>query len=99
MADLYAKFWFATQFWLKPLDRRPYTYIFRDWYHNNPLPIIMGLAVVSYLVGRYTTQISLSVVLSVVVSLGIGIVLGHVYWGRKHIEGQQEDPTYIGGRR
>lgn len=96
MGNLYAKFWFATQFWLNPYERRPFTYMFRDWYHTAPLPTITGLAITFYMVGRYTTQIPISVLLGVVLALSVGIILGHIYWGRKHIPNQQEDPSYLG---
>ena len=94
---LYERFWFATQVWLKPKDRRPFTYLLRDWYHTSPLPTIVGLAITFYMIGRYTTQISLSAIMGVVLALVAGIILGHLFWGRKHITNQQEYPTYLGG--
>jgi hypothetical protein len=33
--SLYAWFWFNTQFWKAPLDRRPYTFIMRDWIYTH----------------------------------------------------------------
>ena len=93
---LYEIFWYNTQFWLKPKDRRPYTYLFRDLYHSTPLPTIVGLAVVFYMAGRYTTLASIWWLLGIVLALTAGIILGHIYWGRKHIPNQQEHPTYLG---
>jgi len=96
MGNLYEIFWFYTQFWLPVEKRRPYTYMFRDWYHKAPLPTIVGLAIVFYMIGRYTTQISLSMLLGIVLALVAGIILGHLFWGKTHQEGQQEHPTYLG---
>lgn len=96
MGNLYEIFWFYTQFYLKPEDRRPYTYIFRDWYHHAPLPTIVGLAIVFYMIGRYTTQISILTLISIIVALLVGIVGGHLWWGKGYIPNQQETPQYLG---
>ncbi len=96
MKRLYKLIWFYTEFWLKPEDRRPFTYIMRDIYHKSPLLVVVFGAIGFYLLGRYTTQISASVLLSLIVVGLICIVIGHVLWGKKHIPGQQEDPTYLG---
>ena len=96
MGNLYEIFWFYTQFWIPAEKRRPYTYMLRDWYHNTPLPTIVGLAITFYMIGRYTTQISILGLVGLILALVAGIILGHLFWGRKHIEGQQEHPTYLG---
>ena len=96
--SLYAKFWFKVQFWLNPYQRRPFTYMFRDWYHSAPLPTIVGLAITFYMIGRYTTLASIWWLLGIVLALTTGIILGHLFWGRKHIPNQQEYPTYLGGK-
>jgi len=93
---LYEIFWFYTQFYLKPADRRPYTYLFRDLYHKFPLVVITLGAIVMYLIGRYTAFSSILVVLSLIVAVLIGEVLGHIWWGKKYIPNQQEYPTYLG---
>lgn len=94
---LYERFWFRTQFWLKPIDRRPYTYLIRDLYHKSPLVVITLGGVAIYLLGRYTGQISILVVLSIIVGVFAGMVLAHLFWGKKYIPNQQEYPTYSGG--
>lgn len=96
MNRLYQIFWFYTQWYLPAKDRRPYTYMFRDWYHKAPLPTIVGLAIVFYLFGRYTTQISLSMLLGIVLALFAGIILGHLFFGKRYISRQQEHPQYLG---
>jgi len=95
--SLYKWFWFNTQFWIKkPEDRRPYTYMFRDWYHKAPLPTIVGLAITFYMIGRYTIQLLLSMLLGIILALIAGIILGHLWWGKKYKPGEQESPTYLG---
>ena len=94
---LYERFWFATQAWLKPKDRRPYTYAFGDYYHSSPLPTIVGLAITFYMIGRYTTLASIWWLMGIVLALVAGIILGHLFWGKKYKPNQQESPTYLGG--
>ena len=84
------------EFWLPPEERSPLTYKIRDCYHKSPLIVITLGGVVFYLIGRYTSQISIVVVLSLIVAVFIGEVLGHCFWGRKWHEGEQEHPTYLG---
>ena len=96
MESLYKWFWFNVQFWLSPEKRRPFTYLFRDLYHKYPLIVITFGSIALYLLGRYTTQISILTLLGMVVALFTGIVLGHIYWGRVYKPDQQEEPTYLG---
>ena len=96
MERLYKIFWFYTQFWLPVEKRRPYTYLFRDLYHSTPLPTIVGLAIVFLMIGRYTTLAPIWWLLGLILALVVGIILGHIYWGKRWREGQQEDPTYLG---
>jgi len=93
--SLYMKFCYYTQFWLKPIDRRPYTYIMRDVYHKFPLVVITLGSIAIYLIGRYTAQISILVAVSVIVGVLVGEVLGHLWWGKSYIPNQQEHPQYL----
>ena len=93
---VYERFWFATQVWLKRKDRRPYTYAMRDWYHTSPLPTIVGLAITFYMIGRYTTLASIWWLLGIVLALVVGIILGHLFWTKHYVEGEQENPQYLG---
>ena len=90
IGNLYKWFWFNVQWWLPALDRRPFTYIMRDIYHKTPLLGITLGAISLYLLGRYTTQITILVLLGMVVTLFVGILLGHLFWGKKYIPDQQE---------
>ena len=96
MGKFYKWLWFNTEFWLKPEVRRPYTFIMRDLYHGNPLLTITGLAVLFYCLGRWWWQVSLAIFLVGVISFLLGILFGHLFWGRKYVPGQQEKPTYLG---
>ncbi len=92
----YQWWWFHLEFWLVPEERAPLTYKFRDLYHRVPLLVITLGAIVLYLLGRYTTLVSISVLLSIVIALFVGILLGHLFWTGRYVEGEQESPTYLG---
>jgi len=96
MEKLYKLIWFYSEFWLPPDKRRPFTYIMRDIYHKVPLLVITLGAIALYLLGRYTTLVSVSTLLSIVIALFVGILLGHLFWAGRYVEGEQEKPTYLG---
>ena len=93
---LYKLIWFYGLFWLPPRKRRPLTFIMRDLYHKVPLLVITLGAIALYLIGRYTTLVPTSVLLSIVIALFVGILLGHLFWAGRYVEGEQEKPTYLG---
>ena len=93
---LYKLIWFYSEFWLPFEKRRPFTYIMRDIYHKVPLLVITLGAISLYLLGRYTTLVPISVLLSIVIALFVGILLGHLFWTGRYVEGEQENPTYLG---
>ena len=79
-----------------PEKRRPFTYMMRDIYHKVPLLVITLGAIALYLIGRYTTLVTTSVLLSIVIALFVGILLGHLFWAGRYVEGEQENPAYLG---
>ena len=90
--NLYAWFWFHTEFWLTPVNRRPYTFIMRDWIYRHP-----ELAVL-FVVLFYASMIVLSLWHGTISTITIAIgsfILAHLVWGTAWIEGQQEFPEYI----
>jgi hypothetical protein len=96
--DLYAWFWFHTEVWLRPIDRRPYTYIMRDWIfpHKSWFYIIEAIfnattLALILLIDAHVPQAFLSIfwVFS-------GWLSAHLIWGAKWISGQQEWPPYLG---
>lgn len=86
---LYAWFWFHTEFWLEKLERRPYTYIMRDWIYPNEVLFyvisalwFLGLAAWSWFQGFAPT----------IVGILTAMLWAHLVWGSSWIPGQQEDP-------
>jgi hypothetical protein len=93
IGELYQWFWFHTEFWLTPTNRRPYTFIMRDWiYTHANIAAAMMLA-------WFAGMIVLSVwhgTLATVLSILSGLITAHLVWGSAWIEGQQEVPEYLG---
>lgn len=88
----YEWFWFHTEFWLTPVDRRPYTFIMRDWVYTNA-----GLAI-SLIITWYILVVALHfchATTALILGIISAFILAHLVWGSKWIEGQQEFPQYI----
>lgn len=89
----YEWFWFNTQWWLNPVDRRPYTFIFRDWIYPHMKWFLVILAI--WYAGMFTWLAfnpwpsGLLLVLS-------SWLAAHLIWGACWIPNQQEDPPYMG---
>ena len=93
MKNIYNWLWYHVEFWLKPEDRRPFTYILRDIYHQIPLIAIGFYIGLGYVLGRFITFNW-----QVLAALLFGVILGHLFWGTKYKPGQQEKPEYIKGK-
>jgi hypothetical protein len=92
--DLYGWFWFHTEFWIQDLeDRRPYTFIMRDWIFPH-----MGwfylISVVWY--AGILAWVHWEPYPAAVVGILSALVWAHLRWGAKWIEGEQEWPPYLG---
>lgn len=92
--DLYAWFWFHTQFWIKdPEKRRPYTYIFRDW-------IFTHLAWFYLISGIWFAGLGVLLLWQPLAAYILGVlsalVWAHCRWGEKWTPNQQESPPYLG---
>jgi hypothetical protein len=87
--SLYAWFWFHTQFWLAPLDRRPYTYIMRDWiYPHMKLFIVLSIIwLAGCLAWLYWQPYPAAIILML-----SSLLWAHLVWGSEWIPGEQEDP-------
>lgn len=85
---LYAWLWYHTEFWLKPSERRPYTFIIRDFYHKHPIFIGWLCVLAGFTFGKWLITPDAFVLVS------MGILLGHLFWGKPYIEGEQEKPEY-----
>jgi len=94
LGKFYEWCWFHTEFWLTPIDRRPYTFIMRDWiyYHLN----IFASLVTLFYMGMIVFSFWNGVIATVVTGLA-SLLIAHLVWGSKWIEGEQEFPEYLGG--
>lgn len=87
--SLYCWFWFHTEFWLAPLDRRPYTFIMRDWiYPHMKWFIVMEII---WNLGMGYITIALISSMSILWMLS-GWLSAHLIWGSAYIPGEQENP-------
>jgi len=93
LGEFYQKIWFAVEFNLTPVDRRPFTFIMRDYifqYPKRAVPMIVAwyvgmaflLCVAQWVAWGFT--------------IASTAVLFHVIWGTPWIEHQQEFPEYLG---
>lgn len=91
LGEWYARFWFHTEFWLTKKDKRPYTFIMRDWIytHINWAITLMAL----FYAGMITLSVWHGTASSIIMALG-SFLLAHLVWGTAWIEGQQEYPEY-----
>jgi hypothetical protein len=97
IANFYAWFWYHSEFWIaNKLDRRPYTYIMRDWIytHSNISTIIVFLWFALLIV-----VCPISPRWLIVTAIFSGLLVAHLVWGSQWIAEQQENPNYNPGRR
>ena len=85
LGEFYQRFWYATEFWLTPVNRRPYTFIMRDWLFRHTTSFIVILVV--WVAGMFSWNLYHPVPAYIVSSLG-WFLLAHLIWGTKWIEHQ-----------
>ena len=93
LGNFYQWFWFHTEFWLTPINRRPYTFIMRDWIYNH-----LNLAI-DLIIAWFIGMIILSIwhgTMATILSIFTGLLTAHLVWGSSWILGQQESPQYLG---
>ena len=93
LGEFYQWFWFTTECWLSPADRRPYTFIMMDYIFLHPWPAWSMIA------GWYAGMAVLLFFCPPAAATLIGLsafVLAHVVWGGPWLEGRQECPEYLG---
>jgi hypothetical protein len=94
LVKFYLWFWFHTEFWLTPVNRRPYTFIFRDWMYKNPyFAYILTLA---WMFTLFFLNIAHPAIGYASIAFSF-MLLAHLVWGTVWIEGEQEVPEYLGG--
>ncbi len=89
--QLYAWFWFHTEVWLKPEDRRPYTFIMRDWIYPHMKWFLAILGV--WYTGNFIWLNYNTWAPAILLTLSSWLC-AHLVWGSGWIPGEQEYPTY-----
>jgi apolipoprotein N-acyltransferase len=87
----YEYFWFHTQsLWIKnPLDRRPYTFIFRDWIY--PHMVWFAVILCLWYAACFTLVAFHPLLASILLTLSSWLA-SHLIFGAPWVPGQQEDP-------
>ncbi len=93
LGRFYQWFWFKTEFWLTPVNRRPYTFIMRDWIYSHKVYFII---IITIWIGLDIWWVINSPIPALIVGLLLSFLLAHLIWGTKWIERQQEFPQYLG---
>ena len=88
LKDFYVQLWYHTEFWLTPVDRRPYTFIMRDWMYAHVLPAATCCIIAFGLLAWWHS------IAAIILAVMCGLLLGHLIWGTKYIENEQESPEY-----
>ena len=65
---------------------RPWTFILRDLWHKAEFVWIIGLICIGVAIGHYLDWIKVLIVLGI---FTVGFIVGHLFWGRKYIPGQE----------
>ena len=89
----YSWLWFHSEWYLTPIDRRPFTFIMRDWIftHVEQAVILIGLFYVGMVILSFWHGTASTITTSIA-----SFVLAHLVFGTKWIENEQEWPTYLG---
>jgi len=93
LGKFYQWLWYTFEFWLTPVNRRPLTFIMRDWiFTHGALTASLVVIWIAILFAVCFTQPFVALVLAILSFF----LLAHLVWGSKWIEGQQENPQYVG---
>jgi len=93
LGRVYQWLWFKLEFWWTPVDRRPLTFIMRDFIYTH-IPLFAALVFLFY-AGMITLSIWHGTAATIISSL-CSLLLAHLVWGSKYIESEQEFPEYLG---
>ena len=98
--DLYAWFWFHTQFWIHDKEqRRPYTFIMRDWIYPHPAEFITLTCLwyggmIAWVTSSVLQRSIAGGVACLIISILTAFLWGHLRWaGWK--KGEQEWPPIL----
>ena len=93
LGRFYSWFWFHTEWYLIPVNRRPYTFIMRDWIYPHSgifaAMVFIWYAGMMALENWYPFWAGGCLIFS-------SLLIAHLVWGSKYIENQQEYPEYLG---
>lgn len=77
---------FSYKWWWSRIGGRPWTYILRDvWHKYEFIPIFVLMSAGGLIVYLW----GLALLFIILAILFIGYIIGHLFWGKKYIEGQQ----------
>lgn len=79
------KWYNSYKWWWSRIGKRQWTYIIRDARQENPTVWMLCVMVTFTLVGHYFWRWYLLVAF---IALLVGILWGHLWWGKKRIPGQ-----------
>jgi len=77
---------FSYKWWWSRIGGRPWTFMMRDFYHKFEYLVIILCFTMGYFIHPYLTFREFCLI------TGVGtacFLLGHLFWGKKWIEGQQ----------
>ncbi len=74
------------KWWWQRLGGRPWTFILRDLWHKFEFIWIVGLISLGVWMGHHFDW---KIVLEILGIFALGYLLGHLFWGKEYIPGQQ----------
>lgn len=92
----YESFWFTLEFWLPPDQRRPFTYIMRDLYHQAAGFVVSFLGFLFTGVGIWLAgafpEWKWHILIGGFVFFFTGALVAHLFWGAPWVPGQMPEP-------
>ena len=93
LGEWYQWLWFRVEFNLTPIDRRPFTFIMRDYIFTHCWQ--SWVMVLMWYVSMFVLMIWHPFIAGGLL-VASSLVLSHVVWGSSWIEKEQEWPPYLG---
>ena len=85
----YEYIWYHVLFFLPPEERRPFTFIMRDFYHKSPFICIGVIVWILWAITLFH-----QVTWQELVLVGVGVIVGHLFFGKDYVAGEQEYPPF-----
>ena len=77
---------FSYKWWWSKIGGRPWTFILRDAWHKAEVVWIIGLVSIGVWMGHQFDWLTVVKILGV---FTLGYLFGHLFWGKRYIEGQK----------